>query len=169
MKTITAKTPHDSSFSFSRRYFHWKKKAEDDDDDDEEEILTFSSSSHFCDQDFKDADFTIPAPTATPTKKSSVSKLRSALAVFSKTRLTHHHSGLGTRVIGTLFGYRRGHVHIAFQEDAKLNLAFLIELATPTSVLVREMASRLVRISLECEKKTEKKEKKLLEEPLWRT
>ncbi|XP_059447964.1 protein MIZU-KUSSEI 1 [Corylus avellana] len=167
MKTITAKTPHDSSFSFSRRYFHWKKKAEDD--DDEEEVLTFSSSSHFCDQDFKDADFTIPAPTPTK-KKPSVSKLRSALAVFSKTRIrTHHQSGLGTRVIGTLFGYRRGHVHIAFQEDAKLNPAFLIELATPTSVLVREMASGLVRIALECEKQTDKKGKKLLEEPLWRT
>ncbi|XP_062149916.1 protein MIZU-KUSSEI 1-like [Alnus glutinosa] len=172
MKAITAKTPHDSSFSFSRRYFHWKKKAEDE--DDEEEILTFSSSSHFCNEEFKDAKFRIPAPTEIacvppPGKKPSVSKLRSALAVFTKSRAHHHHSGLGTRVIGTLFGYRRGHVHIAFQEDAKLNPAFLIELATPTSVLVREMASGLVRIALECEKKTDKKGKRLLEEPLWRT
>ncbi|GLT60820.1 hypothetical protein SLA2020_335690 [Shorea laevis] len=49
------------------------------------------------------------------------------------------------------------HVHISFQEDAKLNPAFLIELATPTSVLVREMASGLVHIALECEKKTDKR------------
>ncbi|KAG2707945.1 hypothetical protein I3843_05G153400 [Carya illinoinensis] len=94
--------------------------------------------------------------------------LRSAFTVFSKSR-SHSHPGLGTRVIGTLFGYRRGHVHIAFQEAARLSPAFLIELATPTSVLVREMASGLVRIALECEKKTDKKGKKLLEEPLWRT
>jgi len=168
MKTITAKSPHDSSFSFSRRYLHWKKKAEDDDDD--EEILTFSSSSHsnFCEEDkFKDSEIVCVPPLR---KKLSVnSRIRSALAVFSKTRSHNHHSGLGTRVIGTLFGYRRGHVHISFQEDAKLNPAFLIELATPTSVLVREMASGLVRIALECEKKTDKKGKRLLEEPLWRT
>ncbi|KAB1206466.1 Protein MIZU-KUSSEI 1 [Morella rubra] len=170
MKTIMAKTPHDSSFSFSRRYFHWKKKIEDDDD---HEILTFSSSSHFCEEEIKHEEFRIPLPTEIisappPRKKMSVSKLRSALTVFSKSR-SHYHSGLGNRVIGTLFGYRRGHVHIAFQEDAKLNPAFLIELATPTSVLVREMASGLVRIALECEKKTDKKGVKLLEESLWRT
>lgn len=170
MKTITAKTPHDSSFSFSRRYFHWKKKAEDE--DDEEEILNLSSSSHFS-EELKDKEFRIPVPAElacvpASRKKLSVSKLRSALALFGKSR-THHHSGLGTRVIGTLFGYRRGHVHIAFQEDAKSSPAFLIELATATSVLVREMASGLVRVALECEKKTPKKGKKLLEEPLWRT
>ncbi|KAG6654832.1 protein MIZU-KUSSEI 1-like [Carya illinoinensis] len=171
MKAITAKTPHDSSFSFSRRYFHWKKKLEDE--DDEEEILNLGSSSHFCEEGTKDEGFRIPIPAATtsvpaPRKRLSVSTLRSAFTVFSKSR-SHSHPGLGTRVIGTLFGYRRGHVHIAFQEAARLSPAFLIELATPTSVLVREMASGLVRIALECEKKTDKKGKKLLEEPLWRT
>jgi uncharacterized protein (TIGR01570 family) len=174
MKTIT---PHDSSsFSFSRRYFHWKKKS---DEDDEEEVLTFSSSSHFrTEEEIKDEELGISEPmeiTSTvtmpaPRKKLSVSKLRSALTVFGKSR-SRYHSGLGSRVIGTLFGYRRGHVHFAFQEDPKLNPAFLIELATPTSLLVREMASGLVRIALECEKRTDNKKgkKKLLEEPLWRT
>lgn len=175
MKTIMAKTPHDSSFSFSRRYFHWKKKLVDD-EDDEEEILTYSSSSHFCEED-KD-EFRIPVPaqiiSAPPVMKKklpkgSISKLRSALTMFGKTR-SHYSDHLGTRVVGTLFGYRRGHVKLAFQEDPKLNPAFLIELSTPTSVLVREMASGLVRIALECEKKkTEKKAPKLLEEPLWRS
>ncbi|GKV39343.1 hypothetical protein SLEP1_g51132 [Rubroshorea leprosula] len=172
MKTITAKNSHDSSFSFSRRYFNWKKKFEDD--NNEEEILTFSSS-HFWEEE-KEDQLTIQVPAEVPSARASrkklpavaVSKLRSALAVFGKNRSACR-SGLGTKVIGTLFGYRRGHVHLAFQDDAKLCPAFLIELATPTSVLVREMASGLVRIALECEKKTEKKGLKLLEEPLWRT
>ncbi|KAK8511824.1 hypothetical protein V6N13_029413 [Hibiscus sabdariffa] len=173
MKTITAKSSHDSSFSFSRRYFNWKKKAEDDNDDDnEEEILTFSSSSHFCDEAKEAEELRIPVPgqvslVLAPRKKLPivlVSKLRSALSVFGKNR-----SGLGTKVIGTLFGYRRGHVHFAFQEEAKLSPAFLIQLATPTSVLVKEMASGLVRIALECEKKVGKKGVKLQDEPVWRT
>ncbi|KAI5353043.1 PREDICTED: MIZU-KUSSEI [Prunus dulcis] len=177
MRTIMAKTSHDSSFSFSRRYFHWKKKVEDD-EEDYHEILNFNSSySHFSEESEKDEqELRIPVSTDTalipaiiPRKKHSlmsVSKIRSALTVFSKSR---SRSGLGTRVMGTLFGYRRGHVHLAFQEEPKLSPAFLIELATPTSVLVREMASGLVRIALECEKKTEKKGLKMLEEPLWRT
>ncbi|GMJ05719.1 hypothetical protein like AT3G25640 [Hibiscus trionum] len=176
MKTITAKSPHDSSFSFSRRYFNWKKKVEDDDDDNEEEVLTFSSSSHFCDEAKETEDSRIPVPrqvslVPAPRKKLpivSVSKLRSALSVFGKNRSVYR-SGLGTKVIGTLFGYRRGHVHFAFQEEAKLSPAFLIQLATPTSVLVKEMASGLVRIALECEKKIGRKGAKLLDEPVWRT
>ncbi|KAJ9708087.1 hypothetical protein PVL29_000244 [Vitis rotundifolia] len=175
MKTILAKTPHDSSFSFSRRYFHWKKKIEDDDDDNDEEVLTFSSSSLACDDEDKEkeADFiSTSLSLAAPRKKAALSsKLRSALALtlFGKRR-SHLSSGLGTRVIGTLFGYRRGHVHFAFQEDPKSHPAFLMELATSTSVLVREMASGLVRIALECDKKVDmKKGTRLLEEPLWRT
>ncbi|KAE8661390.1 protein IDA-like [Hibiscus syriacus] len=169
MKAITAKSPYDSSFSFSRRYFNWKKKVEDDDDGNDEEILTFSSSSHFCDE-AKEAEELRPGqvPLASAPRKKvaivSVSKLRSALSVFGKNR-----SGLGTKVIGTMFGYRRDHVHFAFQEDAKQSSAFLIQLATPTSVLVKEMASGLVRITLECEKKMGKKMVKLLDEPVWRT
>ncbi|KAI3699152.1 hypothetical protein L2E82_43224 [Cichorium intybus] len=172
---MAAKTPQDSSFSFSRRYFHWKKKVEDE--DDEEETLNFRSSSLGCvvtEEDLNlDDELSLPVPQAAPRRKKrglmSFSKLRSALT-FGKTGLSSG-SGLGksTRVVGTLFGYRRGHVHIAFQEDPKLGPAFLVELATPTSFLVREMASGLVRIALECDKKTQKKCFKLLEEPLWRT
>ncbi|XP_065852568.1 protein MIZU-KUSSEI 1 [Euphorbia lathyris] len=174
MKTIMAKTPHDSSFSFSRRYFTWKKKLVEDDhhqyDDDDEEILTFNSSSHFISEDEFNQ---IPAQViTTPSSRKNlplmVSKLRSALSVFTKPRSIHR-SGLGTKLVGTLFGYRRGHVQFAFQEDAKVNPGFLIELAMPTSVLIREMASGLVRIALECEKKQHQKKKKLVDECLWRT
>ncbi|OIW19700.1 hypothetical protein TanjilG_18510 [Lupinus angustifolius] len=111
----------------------------------------------------------------------ATSKVRSVLTVFSKNRSnTHIPFGLGFRVVGTLFGYRRGHVHIAFQKDPTSQPAFLIELATPITGLVREMASGLVRIALECDRQkkeeaTEKNKKKgtsvigLLQEPIWRT
>ena len=50
---MAAKSPHDSSFSFSRRYFHWKKKALDE-SDNEEEILNFSSSSSYFPEEVND-------------------------------------------------------------------------------------------------------------------
>ncbi|KAK6116379.1 hypothetical protein DH2020_049841 [Rehmannia glutinosa] len=161
--------PHDS-LSFSRRYFHWKKKSVEDEEDDMEEILTVDSE-----QTLKSHDLTFPLQHSLSTgskpprkKLSAVSKLKSAWAL-RKAR-AHFSSGLGTKVVGTLFGHRRGHVHFAFQEDSKLGPAFLVELATPTSILVKEMASGLVRIALECDKKIEKKGGfKLLEEPIWRT
>ncbi|KAG6425241.1 hypothetical protein SASPL_115668 [Salvia splendens] len=148
-----AKTPQDSSFSFSRRYFHWKNK-----DDEMQEILNFTSKS----EDLK----TFPNSTRARKKISvlAISKLRAALAL-GRDR-SPFSSG---RVVGTLFGQRRGHVRFAFQEDFKAAPAFLVELATPTSALVKEMASGLVRVALECEKRAEKKGAKLLEEPVWRT
>lgn len=82
-------------------------------------------------------------------------------------------AGLGPRLTGTLFGPRRGHVRLAFQVDPRACPALLIELATPTSALVREMASGLVRIALECERGSRVVaggggSRKLLEEPVWR-
>ncbi|XP_073316630.1 protein MIZU-KUSSEI 1-like [Primulina huaijiensis] len=175
MRTIMTRNPHDS-FSFSRRYFHWKKKGvEDERDEDMVEILNLNSSSKFEEkekgktEEINSQMRSLSLGSAkVPRKKLSVMaafKLRSALAL-GKTQFT---PGLGTKVVGTLFGHRRGHVHIAFQEDFKLNPAFLVELATPTSILVKEMASGLVRIALECEKKVRKKGFKLIEEPMWRT
>lgn len=72
---------------------------------------------------------------------------------------------LGNRVMGTLFGYRKGHVHLAVQENPKCPPILLLELATPTSTLVKEMASGLVRIALECDKTAGRG--KLLQEPVW--
>ncbi|EPS63970.1 hypothetical protein M569_10812, partial [Genlisea aurea] len=179
-KTISAENSLDS-LSFSRRYFTWKKKvAEEVSDDEMEGKLSFSvsvSSSRSEDEKHKTESFkifppisTTVVPTKAPRRKLSVmavSKLRSAISMARAK--THFSSGLGSKVVGTLFGHRRGHVHFAFQEDFKQRPAFLVELATPTSNLVKEMASGLVRIALECEKKTEKKGGSLLEEPIWRT
>ncbi|OIT35362.1 PREDICTED: protein MIZU-KUSSEI 1-like [Nicotiana attenuata] len=98
----------------------------------------------------------------------TVARLKSVLIAIGRNRI-HIQQGLGTRVIGTLFGHRRGHVHFAFQKDPNSKPAFLIELATPISVLVQEMASGLVRIALECDKEEEKKVARLIDEPKWKT
>ncbi|XP_065860665.1 protein MIZU-KUSSEI 1 [Euphorbia lathyris] len=162
-----AKTSDSSSSSFSsKRHFHWTKKIGTEND----EVPTFKSSD---DQEKKEKH---SAPL-TPKKKLpavAVARLRSVLSAFGKNRSSLP-SGLGPRVVGTLFGYRRGHVHFAFQRDSTSPPAFLIELATPISGLVREMASGLVRIALECDKEKQEEVKKgvssvrLLEEPVWRT
>ncbi|KAF5190254.1 Mizu-kussei 1-like [Thalictrum thalictroides] len=166
------------------RHFHWRKKVDGDDEQDNEEheeVLTSLSTSEEEKVEMKSmskssvapvASFTVPTTSTTTSKKKlqtmAVARFRSVLIAFNKRR-SHMSSGLGSRVVGTLFGYRRGHVHFAFQDDSKAIPAFMIELATPTSGLVREMASGLVRIALECDKKVDKKGMKLLEEPLWRT
>lgn len=72
---------------------------------------------------------------------------------------------VGNRVMGTLFGFRKGHVHLAVQENSKCPPILFLELATPTSSLVKEMASGLVRIALECDKAAGRG--KLLQEPVW--
>ncbi|KAI4336944.1 hypothetical protein L6164_015413 [Bauhinia variegata] len=66
---------------------------------------------------------------------------------------------------GTIFGYRKGRVSLAIQEDPHCMPIFLIELPMHTSALNKEMASDIVRIALESETKTHKK--KLLEEFVW--
>lgn len=104
----------------------------------------------------------------------AIARWKSILTAFGRHR-AQYQQGLGTRVMGTLFGYRRGHVHFAIQKDPNSQPAFLIELATPITGLVKEMASGLVRIALECDKQDEKKKQqqqqssRLLEEPIWRT
>ncbi|CAN6848735.1 unnamed protein product [Brassica oleracea] len=52
-------------------------------------------------------------------------------------------------VVGTLCGNHRGHVYFAVQDDPTHLPAVLIQLPTPTSILVKEIASGLVRIALE--------------------
>ncbi|XP_050267262.1 protein MIZU-KUSSEI 1 [Quercus robur] len=66
---------------------------------------------------------------------------------------------------GTLFGFRKGRVTLAIQEDPQCMPMFVIELPMHTSVFHKEMGSDLVRIALESETKTHKK--KLLEEFVW--
>ena len=159
-----ARTSQDSS----KRHFNRTKKVGTEDD----EAPTFKYSSNPNEEDKKE---NLKAHVAMPTPRKklpavSIARLRSVLTAFGKSR-SNLPLGLGPRVVGTLFGYRRGHVHFAFQKDPNSPPTFLVELATPISGLVREMASGLVRIALECdkEKEEEKKAVRLLEEPVWRT
>lgn len=171
MKTdMAARSSQDFS---SKRHFHWTKKV----GDEEAEPPTSESISKIIEEEEKKEDNDNnpgPAASSQAARKKlqaiAISRLRSILTKFGKNRSSLPF-GLGPRVVGTLFGYRRGHVHFAFQKDPTSQPAFLIELATPISSLVREMASGLVRIALECDKEKEegKKGVRLLEEPVWRT
>ncbi|KAF3594504.1 hypothetical protein DY000_02026251 [Brassica cretica] len=162
--------PNSDDFASKRHNsFHWTRKVGSNENDD------VSSHNPL-------PDSTKPLPKHNPSSSSSstaitpkrklqsfaVSRLRSVIASLSRARPGNSNSGLGSRVVGTLFGSRRGHVHFSVQKDPTSPPAFLIELATPISGLVKEMASGLVRIALECDKAKEE-EKRLVEEPMWRT
>ncbi|CAL5052731.1 unnamed protein product [Urochloa decumbens] len=101
---------------------------------------------------------TPPGSTATRRGGGSgeaLSRLRSAiLSVLARARLGRGgRRGMGSSVTGTIFGRRRGRVHLALQTDPRAPPALLVELAAySTGALVREMASGLVRLALECEK-----------------
>ncbi|KAL3527845.1 hypothetical protein ACH5RR_012501 [Cinchona calisaya] len=73
----------------------------------------------------------------------------------------------GSRITGTLFGYRKGRVSLSIQENPRTLPTLVVELAMQTNVLQREMGIGMVRIALECEKRPEKDKTKVLEEPLW--
>lgn len=111
----------------------------------------------------------------------AVSRIRSVLTALNinKSSSSSGFPNLGScpKVVGTLFGYRKGHVHFVFQREHNSTPVFFIELATQITHLVKEMASGLVRIALECdkeeqpqeEKKKNNRRKRLLEEQVWRT
>ncbi|KAI5062767.1 hypothetical protein GOP47_0023306 [Adiantum capillus-veneris] len=56
-------------------------------------------------------------------------------------------------VTGTIFGQRKGRVNFCVQEDPAGPALLLLEFAIPTHLLVKEMQSGLLRITLECDRK----------------
>lgn len=78
-----------------------------------------------------------------------------------------HKTSTGNRVTGTLFGFHKGKVSLALQENPKCLPWLVVELALQTNVLQKELSAGMVRIVLECEKQTEKEKIKLFDEPLW--
>ncbi|KAI3513294.1 hypothetical protein L1887_20623 [Cichorium endivia] len=151
--------------------FHWSNKVSSEDQDTPPPFNPCPKTTVNHTQPHK------PPPMPPPPRKKlqavTVARFRSVLTAISKNRANLLNS-LGPRVVGTLFGSRRGHAYFAFQKNPTSQPAFLIELQTPISGLVKEMASGLVRIALECDKEEEKTKKvgnprKLLEEPVWRT
>ncbi|KAK3225658.1 hypothetical protein Dsin_005520 [Dipteronia sinensis] len=175
MKPNMVRVPSQSQDFSSKRHFHWTKKVGTE-EDDEAPPSNSTQQDKKKDNNTKSTQQVSSIPT--PKKKLqavAVARLRTILTSFGKNRSSLQ-LGLGTRVVGTLFGHRRGHVHFAFQKDPNSPPAFLVELATPISGLVKEMASGLVRIALECDKEKELEQekksvtvKKLLEETMWRT
>ncbi|XP_064953428.1 protein MIZU-KUSSEI 1-like [Musa acuminata AAA Group] len=195
MRTInmgrsTSRDSSSSSSSSARKHFQWRikkspkegaaERKEWDDQDEEKATLSSFTSSSYPYQEETAAVATGPKKKTSSAAETAVSRLRSVLAAATSLR-RNRPTGLGARVTGTLYGHRRGHVHLAFQADSKSCPVVLVELATATSALVREMASGLVRIALECERKPSSSsgggggEKtaattttRLVEEPLWR-
>ncbi|XP_022957187.1 protein MIZU-KUSSEI 1 [Cucurbita moschata] len=72
----------------------------------------------------------------------------------------------GARITGTIFGYRKSRVNLAFQESPRCLPILILELAIPTGKLLQDMGQGLVRLALECEKRPSEK-RKILEEPIW--
>ncbi|XP_021629694.1 protein MIZU-KUSSEI 1 [Manihot esculenta] len=79
----------------------------------------------------------------------------------------HHTYFSGNRVTGTLFGHRKGRVSLSIQESPMCYPSLVVELAVQTNALQKKLGSGMVRIALECEKRTDKEKVKLLEEPVW--
>ncbi|KAK9066612.1 hypothetical protein SSX86_013935 [Deinandra increscens subsp. villosa] len=156
--------------SADKKHFHWSNKVSNE-DEEQEKVSSFINS---CSQKEKDDELPPPLTRKKQLQAITIARVRSVLKALGKNRPNLVH-GLGTRVTGTLFGSRKGHVHFAFQKSPTHQPVFLIELQTPISGLVKEMASGLVRIALECDKEGEKIKKvgsssrRILEEPVWRT
>lgn len=69
---------------------------------------------------------------------------------------------------GTIFGYRRGKVNFCIQSNPSSSLPILLlELATPTTVLAKEMKSGLLRIALEYSNTDLRHSSSLLSIPVW--
>ncbi|XP_040377046.1 protein MIZU-KUSSEI 1-like [Oryza brachyantha] len=108
--------------------------------------------------------------SSTRKRADALARLRAAfLAAITHRRRRRQ---LGSSVTGTIFGRRRGRVHVALQTDTRSPPVLLVEMAAySTGALVREMSSGLVRLALECEKQPlnpGEKRRALLEEPTWR-
>ncbi|GMH04057.1 hypothetical protein Nepgr_005896 [Nepenthes gracilis] len=67
--------------------------------------------------------------------------------------------------IGTIFGYRRGRVTLAIQEDPRSTPVFVMELPINVASFHKEMAYDVLRIAMESETKTQKR--KVMEEFVW--
>lgn len=166
MRTRTSITQDQSkpilySSSSSKRHFHlWTKKKEEG--GHEQSSVRSSPTGHDKKEELWKQRINVV----------SVLKLLTALSLNNGRA-----GGRSGKVTGTLFGCRRGHVHLAFQDAGpKSPPSLLIELATPTAELVREMSTGLVRIALECDKRKSSSSAaagqvggKLAEEPVWRT
>ncbi|CAL5042947.1 unnamed protein product [Urochloa decumbens] len=143
--------------AFFEHHHHQDPAAEADDDD--ECASMFAGATPYVAPGAGAAGGPDTPPGSRATRRAggeALSRLRSAiLAVLARARRGRAggRRGMGSSVTGTIFGRRRGRVHLALQTDPRTPPALLVELAAySTGALVREMASGLVRLALECEK-----------------
>ncbi|KAK1302902.1 hypothetical protein QJS10_CPB12g00238 [Acorus calamus] len=182
MKTILARSTHETSFS--RRHFHWRKKTLVGDEaevegDPIEPPKTTTYEQKVCPTNVVGGGGSGGGGEVKKRRPSAVAVIKLKWALASATLMRQRPRsgppGLGPRVTGTLYGHRKGHVQLAFQDGPRSGPAFLIELATPTAGLVREMASGMVRVALECDRRArprpseDEKPRRLIDEPMWRT
>ncbi|GAB2209560.1 hypothetical protein Droror1_Dr00026779 [Drosera rotundifolia] len=171
-----------------RRHFHWattsnkvSSSQEADDDDDLIFITGIRSNNNVVIVSHKrnpSQESQPPPQSSSPNTKSkknravslAVVKLRRAISTSLRQNKNHHQEQrLGHKVIGTLFGHRRGTVNFVLQKEHNTSPVLFLELATPITTLVTEMATGgLVRIALECTKSSDTNQKPLLGESSWR-
>ncbi|XP_021731405.1 protein MIZU-KUSSEI 1-like [Chenopodium quinoa] len=205
MKTTSTPTPPSPTpLKMSKANFPWSSSRKVQNDDTLDNQTTLKTEENRGKQDTinhplndiisDDNHKSLASSTARRRRKLqaiAVSRIRSvltALNINKSSPSTFPNLGSCPKVIGTLFGYRKGHVHFVFQREHNSAPVFFIELATQITHLVKEMASGLVRIALECdkddqqeqeksqqlssqehEKKKKVRRKRLLEEQVWRT
>ncbi|KAL6911355.1 hypothetical protein ACP4OV_000160 [Aristida adscensionis] len=113
-----------------------------------------------------------PSPSSSSSRKRADALARLRSAFLAAITLRRRRRQLGSCVTGTIFGRRRGRVHVALQTDPRSAPVLLVEMAAySTGALVREMSSGLVRLALECERPplaAGEKRRALLQEPTWR-
>ncbi|CAI0474108.1 unnamed protein product [Linum tenue] len=68
---------------------------------------------------------------------------------------------------GTLFGHKRARVNLAIQETPSSLPVVLLELGLPTGKLLQSMGGGMVRIAMECEKRSGGDKTQVMEEPIW--
>ncbi|CAL1400015.1 unnamed protein product [Linum trigynum] len=73
----------------------------------------------------------------------------------------------GTRMTGTLYGHKRARVNLAIQETPSSLPVVLLELGLPTGKLLQSMGGGMVRIAMECEKRSGGDKTQVMEEPIW--
>ncbi|GMH05229.1 hypothetical protein Nepgr_007069 [Nepenthes gracilis] len=163
-----------SSSRSTRRHFPWSTSKVTS--EEEEEHYEIPTSSNYAAENHNTHSNGASSSAAVPPRRKLppvvvVSRIRSAFAAFRRMRPPQGRRRLGHRFVGTLFGHRHGHVNFVLQTEEKSSPVFFVELATPITGVVKEMASgSMVRISLECDKHEGlKTAATLLEEPLWRT
>nr|KYP41731.1 hypothetical protein KK1_036902 [Cajanus cajan] len=89
------------------------------------------------------------------------------MPTVNRIRSNDMHIHGGTRITGTLFGYRKARINLAFQENPNCRPFLLLELAIPTGKLLQDIGTGLNRIALECEKHSNNEKIKVVDEPIW--